>query len=265
MKIVFFMSLFLLVFLISNAQYVIAEEEEEELEDIILSKFSSNVQQIQTMTSEEWEDAFENEFDSALDHEIEVKSLNDGENLFFLISWKDDTKSMEEKTDGMMALLEVTKIEKPTRVEEYEEEDEEDEVEEKEVMTPGIPKTEITEDEFLWKWESDGKTSGDIFVNAFYEDDKWSILLEKKSIASTLGDIEENEIIDAVIKIAVWDGDKNQSFTSIEEYDIPGLKLQVLPEINSQPKDIYVWSSILAIGTGVFIITEIRKHEKGAM
>ena len=94
--------------------------------------------------------------------------------------------------------------------------------------------------------------------------DRWYVecCSKRELIVDEIGEIEMGEQTKVFLKVAVWDGDKNQSFDSLDKNSIPELQLLVLPEINSFPKDIYVWSAILAIGTGSFLIAEIKKHQE---
>lgn len=206
--------------------------------------------------SEQWENSLENEIDSLWGHEIEIKSLNNGHDLFFLISWEDDTKSLDANPDGLLLLLETKEIEMTKLFEEIEDEEDKEEYE-----TVDTTDTQVTVDEETWMWQSDGTTSPEIFVNSEWEDNKWNVVIEKKSIVDEIGEIEMGKKTEVFLKVVVWDGAKNQSFDNQEEI-IPEFELLVLPEINSQPRDIYVWSAILAIGTGSFIISEIKKHQK---
>jgi len=111
-------------------------------------------------------------------------------------------------------------------------------------------------------WHADDSASPDVFVNAEWMHDKWNVVMKRELIVDEIGDIEMGEQTKVFLKVAVWDGDKNQSFDSLDKDDISELELLVLPEINSFPKDIYVWSAILAIGTGSFLISEIKKHQE---
>lgn len=247
--------LILIVFSIDVIPFVLAEEEdEEEMSDNILSKYSSeNLTLVTNSESEQWENSFENEIDSIWGHDIEIKSLNDGNDLYFLISWEDDTKSVDNP-DGVVFFLETKKIVKPMILkEEHDEEEYEIHV---------LPEIQVTVNEEIWKWESDGTEDDNILVNAEWKNNRWNVALGKKMITDKLGEIKMGETTDAFLKVAVWDGDQNQTFVNIEEEDIPELRLLVLPEINSNPKDIYVWSAILAVGTGSFLIAEIRKHQR---
>jgi len=120
----------LIVLVIGLTPHALAEEEEEEREDLILSRFSSDDLKLVTDDdSEQWINSFETEIDSSWDNEIEIKSLNNGHDLFFLISWADDTNSVEKNLDGLSLILETKEIEKPMtfRVEEDEEGEEESE------------------------------------------------------------------------------------------------------------------------------------------
>ncbi len=250
----------LIVFLISLTPHILAEEEEdEEGNDLILSRFSSDGLKLVTDSeSEQWQNSFENENDSTWDHEIKIKSLNNGHDIFFLISWEDDTKSVEKNPDGLSLILETKKTEKlmTFKVEEDEKYKEEYETHED---TTG---TEVSTNEESWIWQADGTTSNEIFANAEWINGKWNVAIERKLIVDEIGDIEIGQKTESFLKIAVWDGEKNQSFDILETKDIPELKLAALPEINSYPKDVYVWSGIIVVGTGSFLIAEVKKHQK---
>lgn len=249
----------LILLLIGFAPHILAEEEEEEeeREDLILSKFSSSIMSLVTDDeSDQWTNSFENEIDSLWEHEIEIKSLNNGHDLFFLISWEDDTKSIGSDLDGLLLVLETKEIEKPKLFEEIEDEEDEEEYE-----TINTTDTQVTVTEETWMWNSDGTTSPEISVNSKWENNKWNVVLEKKSIVDEIGEIEMGKKTEVFLKVAVWDGNQKQLIDDQKE-NIPEFELLVLPEINSQPSDIYVWSAILAVGTGSFLVAEIKKHQK---
>lgn len=245
----------ILILLISVTPVVMAEEEdEEEREDVILSKFSSD-QHVLDGGFDMWEDLPESEFDSSWDHEIEIKSFNNGKDIFFFISWEDDTKSVDKNPDGLSLILETKRIEKPMifKVEEDEEEYETHE---------DIIDTQVTINEESLVWQADDTTSNEIVTNAEWANDRWNVIIQRKGIVSEIGEIEMGKKIESFLEIAVWDGNKGQSSNSLEKEEVPELELLVLPEINSYPKDIYVWSTIIAVGTGSFFISEIKKHQK---
>jgi len=250
----------LIVLVIGLTPHILAEEEEEEeREDLILSRFSSDDLKLVTDDeSEQWANSYETEIDSSWDHDIEIKSLNNGHDLFFLISWEDDTPSVDATLDGLSLILETKEIVKPMtfRVEEDEEGEEEYETHND---TTDI---QTTVNEETWVWQADDSTSPNIFVNAEWIHDKWNVVVKRELIVDEIGEIEMGEQTKVFLKAAVWDGNKNQSFDSLDKNSIPELQLLVLPEINSYPKDIYVWSAILAVGTGSFLISEIKKHRK---
>jgi len=252
------LGLILFVFLISLIPDVIAEEEEdEEGEGLLLSRFSlEDLKLVTESESGQWKDSFENEIDSLWDHEIEIKSLNNGKDIFFLISWEDDTKSVEKNPDGLSLILETKKIEKPMIFKEVEKEDKE------KYESQDMAETEVTTNEESWIWQADGTVSKEIFANAEWSNNKWNVVVEKKLIVDEIGEIKMGVKTEAFLKVAVWDGEKTQSFDSLEKGDIPEVELVVLPEINSHPKDIYVWSIILTVGMGSFLIAEVKKHQK---
>jgi len=250
----------LIMLVIGLIPHILAEEDdEEEREDLILSRFSSDDLKLVTDDeSEQWTNSFETEIDSTWDHEIKIKSLNNGHDLFFLISWTDDTKSVEKNPDGLSLILETKEIEKSMAFKVEEDEEYEEEYETHEDTTD----IQISINEETWVWQADDSTNTEIFVNTEWVNGKWNVVMKKESIVDEIGEIEMGEQTEVFLKVAVWDGEKNQSLDSLDRDDIPVLELLVLPEINSFPKDIYVWSTILAIGTGSFLISEIKKHQK---
>jgi len=250
----------LIVLLIGLTPHILAEEEgEEEREDLILSRFSSDDLKLVTDDeSEQWLNSYETEIDSSWDHEIEIKSLNNGHDLFFLISWVDDTNSVNQNFDGLSLILETKEIEKSMTFKIEEDEEYEEEYETHNDTTD----IQTTINEETWVWQTDNSTSPDIFVNAEWIHDKWNVVVKRELIVDEIGEIKMGEQTKVFLKVAVWDGNKNQSFDSLDKDNIPELELLVLPEINSFPKDIYVWSAILAIGTGSFLISEIKKHQE---
>jgi len=173
-----------------------------------------------------------------------------------LISWEDNTKSVEKNPDGLSLILETKKIVKPMSFKEIDEDDEEYESHENKADT------QVTINEETWMWNANSTPSNEIFANAQWINGKWNVVVEKQLIVDGIGEIEMGEQTKVFLKVAVWDGEKNQSFDNLDKDAIPELELLVLPEINSYPKDIYVWSAILAVGTGSFLMAEIKKHQR---
>jgi len=238
--------------------YTHVEEEGEEAEEIlILSRYmKGNIEFVTDPESEQWEESFEKDIESMWEHEISIKTLNNGTHVFFLLSWYDPTKVAEdlvEEADGASIIFEITKAE------EREEKEHEEEAETK------AEEATVEEVEDVWYWSTskieDLRNEG-IITKAEWGDEQWNVLigrqisLDTEDIVSFKTGVRE----EGFVKFVVWDGAKGESFEQIEDEELLHADFILLPEIDVYPKDVYVWSGILGAGAILFVFLETRLH-----
>jgi len=239
--------IFLIVFAISFPLQVFSHGDEEELEEelFILSRFIDGNIELST-NSEQWEKSFEIDYDSKWEHDISVKSLNNGTNVYFLLSWEDPTKGDDLKTrDGVSIIFES----KPDSIEEHEIENTEN-------------GDEINE---IWRWDaSKPNDSSDIILDATWENQKWDVLFGRSVSTSEQDKITFESGIkqEGFLKIVVWDGSAGESIEQIDEEDLPHADFILLPWIDTYPKDVFVWSALLVVGAVSFLFVERKLHFK---
>jgi len=238
---------FVVFFIFLPVNTVYGHEDENGVgESPILSRYIGGNIELST-NSGQWEKSFEKDFDSIWDHDISVKSLNNGTNVFFLLSWVDPTKDDGEIKDGAMIVFE-SKLEK---VQEHEE---------IEIMENGDGINEV------WNWDvSKTDNSSGRVLDSSWENQKWTVLFGRSVLTS-----EQNKIMfesgikqEDFIKIAVWDGSMNESFEQID--NLPHADFILLPRIDTYPKDVFVWSALLVVGAVSFLFVERKLHFKKEM
>lgn len=227
--------------IISIPLQVFAHEDESSEETLILSRYIDGNIEL-SIQSEQWGQSFEKDFDSIWDHDISVKSLNNGTNVYFLLSWEDSTRGNNiEKSDGAMIVFESSS----DNIQEHEE----------------IEKNETTNE--MWIWETNNSnTSSDTILDSMWDNQKWSVLFGRSVLTS-----EQDKIIfesgiknEDFIEMAVWDGSAGESFEQID--DLPHADFILLPEIDTYPKDVFVWSALLVAGSVSFLFVERKLHYK---
>lgn len=243
---VFYIVLIVSVILVPLQVFGHGGEEDLDEKTLILSRFVDGDIELSTQ-SEQWEQSFEKDFDSMWDHDISVKSLNNGTNVYFLLSWEDSTKEVNvEKNDGAIIIFESIS----ENISEHEIEDIEN-------------SDEINE---VWSWDaSTSDESSSVILDSKWEDQKWSVLFGRSVLTS-----EQDKIIfesgikkEDFIGMAVWDGSAGESFEQIG--DLPHADFILLPEIDTYPKDVFVWSGLLVVGAVSFIFVERKLHYKKEM
>lgn len=238
--------------------YAHVEESEEAEELLILSRYNKgNIELVTDPESEQWEQSFEKDIESMWEHEISVKTLNNGTHIFFLLSWGDTTKAMGDmnKADGAAVIFETT-------LPEQEEKDHEEEIETK-------TEEEVVEREAedVWYWSTamiEGLRNEGVITKAEWKDEQWNVLigrqisLDAEDVVSFQTGIRE----EGFVKFVVWDGSSVESFEQIEDEELPHADFVLLPEIEVYPKDVYVWSGVLAGGAIVFLFVERRLYRQ---
>lgn len=239
--ILFFISLFVPI-------QAFGHVEEEENEGIILSKyFSGSLSNIPDPESDQWEQSYEIEIESEWEHEVFLKTLNNGTHTSFLLSWNDSTVDDELfSSDGAALILE------------NEEEHDHENNDEFDSSKP--------EQKEIWVWDASSKNviSTEQFSSySQWNDGNWNVIFERK-IGS--GDIDKSVLIPGVkqglLKLVVWDATKGESFELIDDEKLEHSDLVLLPEIEIYPKDAFVWSALLIAGAFSFVMVERRLHTK---
>lgn len=222
---------------------------EEENEVIILSRyFPGNLPNIPDPESGKWEQSYETEIESEWEHEVFLKSLNNGTHTNFLLSWNDITVDEELfSSDGAALIFENTEGH------DHENNDE--------------PNSSKSEQKEIWVWDASSK---DVIVTdqfssySQWNDGNWNVIFERKI---GTGDIDKSVLIPGVkqeglIKLVVWDATKGESFELIDDEELEHSDFILLPEIEIYPKDVFVWLTLLLAVAFSFVMVERQLHTK---
>ncbi len=82
-------------------------------------------------------------------------------------------------------------------------------------------------------------------------------LSQEGGVTLSVGEAKED-----FVKIGVWDGSRGESFETVEKEETEHYGFVALPYIDTQPKDVFVWSGILIAAAVVFVTLEVRRHNK---
>ncbi len=235
--------------------YAHVEGGKETKELLILSGYTKGSIKLTTdPESQQWKQSFENDIESMWGHEISVRTLNNGTHVFFLLSWQDTTQAKEgvkEEADGASIIFEVTKGS-----------DQEEKDHEEKTVTK-------SEKEDVWYWSTStikGLRNESVMTKADWKDNQWNVLIGRQ-ISLNAEDVVSFQTgikKESFVKFAVWDGSKEESFEKMMDEKLPHADFILLPEIEVYPKDVYVWSGILAGSVVVFLFVEQRlyKHKE---
>lgn len=220
------------------------DDDESSDETLILSRFVDGNIEL-SLQSEQWEQSFEKDFDSMWEHDISVKSLNNGTDVYFLLSWEDSTKENNRgESDGAMIAFESSS----DGIQEHEEMEKNDSINE------------------VWVWEyNKSDVPSYTFLDSMWEEQKWSVLFGRSIFTSG----PDKNIFESGIKkeqfigLAVWDGSEGESFEKID--DFPHADFILLPKIDTYPKDVFAWSALLVVGAVSFLFVERKLHLKKEM
>ncbi len=234
----------LIVFTISFPLQIYGHGEDVELEELfILSRFIDGNIDL-SPSSEQWEKSFEKDYDSKWDHDISVKSLNNGTNVYFLLSWDDSTKGDDVKIrDGASIIFELQSEGVDEQVE-------------------NIKNDELNE---IWSWDaSNSDDLSDMILDTTWENQKWNVLFGRSVLTSGQDVITFESGIkqEGFIKIVVWDGSAGETVEQIDEENLSHADFILLPFIDTYPKDVFVWSALLVVGAVSFIFVERKLHFK---
>ncbi len=241
----------LIVLPIQAYAHVGGGEKAEEI--LILSRYiKGNIELTTDPESQQWKQSFEKEIKSMWGHEISVKTLNNGTHVFFLLSWQDATQAKadgKEEADGASIIFEIAKGS-----------EKEENKHEQNTQTK-------SEKEDVWYWSIttiEGLRNEGVTTKAEWEDGEWNALIGRQ-ISLNAEDVVSFQTgikKESFVKFAVWDGSKEESFEKMKDEESLHADFILLPEIEVYPKDVYVWTGILAGSVVVFLFVEQRLYKQ---
>jgi hypothetical protein len=219
---------------------------------VILSRFiSGDIDLSANPSLPQWKESFENNVRSIWGHDISVKTINNGTHIFFLLTWNDSTMvpvgakdKVQKVSDGSAIIFERPK--------------------ERQLNQTGV-EGEPAELKDSWYWSANSPTTAGIITKAEQGNGNWNVVIGREiqsknknesSITFQTGVREE-----AFVKFVVWDGSKGESLAQVNDELLPHYDFVLLPEINVYPKDIYVWSGVLAASAVLFLFVEQRLYK----
>jgi hypothetical protein len=250
-----------------------------EEESLILSKyFTGDIALITDPKSQQWRQSFEKHVQSLWGHEISIRTINNGTYIFFLLSWHDPAN---EVGDGAAIIFQI-----PTVQESEEVSQETQPLEEK--TNSNISNTESTigrESNDTWYWsmgQAATKSASSpsiktktaiapaeqraiaasynegVITKGEWNNNGWNVLIGR-AIQPKNGNGNSTAISfhtgvreESFVKFVVWDNSKGESFMQAMDKELPHSDFILLPDVTVYPKDVYVWSGILAAGAVLF-------------
>ncbi len=125
----------------------------------------------------------------------------------------------------------------------------------------GEPEEEIKD---TWYWSTKSLATGKLITKAEEHNGNWNVVMgreiqpkngNRNSVSFQTGVREEN-----FVKFVVWDGSKGESFAKVNDEILPHYDFILLPEIDIYPKDVYIWSGVIAVGAVLFLFVEQRLY-----
>ena len=231
-------------------------EKHGENEPLILSHFiPGHIDLSADPTVPQWKGSFESNVGSPWGHDVSVRTINNGSHIFFLLSWSDPTilqtgteAKVQKETDGSAIIFE-RQVERPLNEEQ---------------SNLGV-EGEPAEEKDSWYWSTKSPTSAGIITNAEEHNGNWNVVIgrevqgksENKSSISFQPGVRE----EGFVKFVVWDGSKGESLEQINDETLTHYDFILLPEINIYPKDVYIWSAVLAASAVLFLFVEQRLYK----
>ncbi len=230
-------------------------------EKLILSKYHDGNIDSANPQSEEWmmQPSYTETVQSLWDHDINVTSINNGTHLYFLLSWDDNSSS--SANDGAAIIFEKGEPASATSSSSTS------------IAAAATNSNEsMQETKAVWYWSNNNNNnesngSQGLFTASKYDNGHWNVLMGKKITNSNNNNNINNTITftpgereEGFIKFVVWDGAKNQSFSQVNDENLTHLDFLLLPRIDTQPKDVYVWAGIIVVGAASFIALELRLY-----
>ena len=175
-----------------------------------------------------WSQSFHYDITTEWGHEVSVRSLNNGTHIFFLLSWP-DSSGYGKKYDG----AEITFENEETN----------------------------SEDHLDWN-SGNGIVNDKVISRAEWSNGQWHLLLGRTTSLENGIEFSPGTREESFIKFLVWDGSNGESIENVDAEKLTHFDFIMLPYIDTYPKDVYVWSAILAAGSVVFLVIEQRLYRK---
>lgn len=175
-----------------------------------------------------WSQSFHYDITTEWEHNISVRTLNNGTHIFFLVSWPNSSGPDGKNYDGAKVTFE----------------------------------NEETNSEDHLSWSSGNYMVNDKAISkAKWSDGQWYLLLGRSTSLENGIKFSPGTREEGFIKFVVWDGSKGESVENIDAEKLPRFDFIMLPYIDTYPKDAYVWSAILVAGTATFLVVEQRLYK----
>ena len=180
--------------------------------------------------NERWRQAIEIDLESSFDHELDVLALNNGTDIFFLLSWDDSTQSTGRRIE----------------------------------FSDGVAIRFEGEEENPWVWSTgriDIMHDPQVFSNAEWTDGKWFVTIGRRLMAEEGVKLSVSMEFHDFIAFAVWDGAEGEALEQIGD-DIKHSDFIILPYIEVQPKDVFFWAALIIFGAVSFLGVELRLQRR---
>lgn len=254
----------------------LTEGNETEEPPILSGYRSGNIQLIPDAQSDLWRESFQKNIRSLWEHEISIKTLNNGTHIFFLFTWSDPTvateKDLKQKADGAAIIFE-----RASAVPDVGMQKDQGVLPQNQSLTENKNSNNLSDSKEVkdvWFWSTGTQHdeaakilyTKDVITKAQWNNDKWTVLIgrqiqsknENQNIISFLPGVRE----ESFIKFVVWDGSKGESFEGLNDEALDHYDFILLPNIDVYPKDVYVWSGILIVGTVIFLFVDQRLYKR---
>jgi hypothetical protein len=232
-------------------------ENHGENELLIMSRFvPGHIDLSPDPTLPQWKESFENNLRSSWGRDVSVRTINNGSYIFFLLSWDDPTivpieteDKVQKGTDGSAIIFERP-VEKPIN---------------QEKSNSGVEGEPAKEIKDSWYWSTKSPTSAGMITKAEEHNGSWNVVfgreIQRKSDNGSSISFQPGVREEGFVKFVVWDGSKGESFEQINDETLPHYDFMLLPEINIYPKDVYIWSAVLAACGVLFLFVEQKLYK----
>ena len=123
---------------------------------------------------------------------------------------------------------------------------------------------ETPNDVWIWNAGATNENNESVITKAQWNNGYWNVIFSRELQPKNQSNVSFNTGIKEIgwIKFVVWDGTKGKSFAKINVEMLIHSDFVLLPEIDIHPKDVFVWSGMLAAGGVLFLIVELRIYKK---
>lgn len=230
----------------------------------IFSRYvDGNIQLTTDTQSDQWRESFVKDIHSLWGHEVSVRTLNNGTHIFFLLSWSDPTMATEKDLRENMAGPNMMNKNMSGSMKSG-------------MMSDGafiiFESTRAgQQSKDVWYWSTGTGTGANtisfkegVITKAQWNKGNWTVIIGREiqpkngdeSAVSFLPGIRE----EAFVKFLVWDGSRGESFTAVDDETLAHSDFILLPPIDVYPKDVYIWSSVIAAGAVVFLFVDQKVY-----